>query len=197
MKKYANSLREMFVAGLIFLLPLLVLFVILNKVFQALTGFTTKIAALFGLKSFVGISGATLVSSISLILFCLLCGYLVRISFFKLFSKWADKKLASVIPGYKDYREMAMAKLEPKEEILPYKTAAWMEENGRMIPCFVMETTDDGKCIAFVPLAGNAKEGRICMCDTSKLLVINNADLKEFRNSINDLGKGLFKYTSA
>ena len=45
MKKFFYNLRNTCIAGLIFLLPLLILFVLLSKVFQLLTGISSKIAA--------------------------------------------------------------------------------------------------------------------------------------------------------
>ena len=74
MKKTLKKLRDTFIAGIIFLLPILLLVVLITKVFQFLTGFTGKVAAWFGLKSFIGVSGGTIVSAISLIVLCILCG---------------------------------------------------------------------------------------------------------------------------
>jgi len=193
MKKFFSSLRDMLIAGLIFLLPLLILFVLLTKVFQFLTGFTTKIASFFGLKSIVGISGGTIVSAISLILFCMLCGYLVRVSSFKNISKWIDKKMMTHIPGYAVYRQMVMAKLEEKDEVLPYKSAAWIDIHDMQQPCFLMETLPDGRCVVFLPAAGNVKEGTVLMVAPAKLQLWSNADLKGFRGAIANLGLGFAK----
>ncbi len=193
MKKTAQKIRDIFVAGLIFLLPLVVLIVLLTKIFQYLTGFTTRIAALFGLKSFIGISGGTIISAISLIIFCMLCGYLVRVSFFKSVSRWLDKKMMAHIPGYSVYREMALSKLEPKDEVLPYESAAWINVNEVQQPGFLMETMPDGRLVVFMPVAGNTKEGTVWVLPADKVTVGRHTDMKAFRTAVNNLGVGLGK----
>ncbi len=193
MKNFYRKVRDTFVAGLIFLLPLLILFVLLTKVFQFLTGFTTKIAALFGLKSFIGISGGTIVSAITITVLCILCGYLVRISFFKSVSGWIDKKMMTHIPGYSVYREMALSRLEEKEEALPYKSAVWLKVDDMQQPAFLMETMPDGRLVVFAPTAGNVKEGGVFVLPEDKVQLCNDVDMKKFGLVINNLGIGLSK----
>jgi hypothetical protein len=123
-----------------FLLPLLILLVIITKVFSLLTGITGKIAAMFGMKSVMGVSGGTIVSGLSLILICFGCGYLMRLSLFKFLNKYLDKKLAQNLPGYQAYHDMARSKLDNKEEALPYKGAAWIKLDEKVFePAFIME----------------------------------------------------------
>src|SRR5262245_54329542 len=116
MKKFFTRLRDTLISGILFLLPLLILFVLLSKVFQFLSGLTGRMAAFFGLNSVLGSSGNTIIAGIAILLFCLFCGELVRISFFSAFSKWLDKKLAKHVPGYSVYREMAVSKIDEKDE---------------------------------------------------------------------------------
>lgn len=193
MKKFYQKLRDSFVSGIIFLLPLLILFVILSKVFQFLTGFTTKIAAIFGLKSFVGISGGTIVSTLSLIVLCIICGYLVRIAFIKSISRWVDQQMMSHIPGYSVYREIAMSKLEDKEEALPYESAAWLLVDDMEQPAFLMEKMPDGRLVVFVPTAGNAKEGNVFVLPADKVKLCKDTDMRPFKMAITNLGLGLSK----
>jgi uncharacterized membrane protein len=194
MKKTLQKLRDTFIAGIIFLLPLLLLIVLLTKVFQFLTGFTAKIASWFGLKSFVGISGGTIVSALSLIILCIICGYMVRISFFKSVSTWIDKKMTKNIPGYSVYREMALSKLEDKEEVIPYKSAAWINTDNKQQPGFLMETMPDGKFVIFIPTAGNIKEGAVFTVASTEVQLCTNTDMKAFRTAINNMGAGLSKF---
>ncbi len=193
MKKVFQNLRDIFVAGLIFLLPLVVVIVLLSKVFKLLTGFATKIAALFGLESIGGISGGTIVSAFGIILICIVCGYLVRISFFKSARDWVDQKLMAHIPGYAVYREMALTKLEEREEALPYESAAWVSIDNVQQPAFLMERMSDGKMIVFIPTAGNVKEGTLLKLPASSVELCPDKDMKAFRIAIENLGIGMSK----
>jgi hypothetical protein len=161
MKKLFISIRDSIIAGIIFLLPIIILFVVVSKVFYFFTGFTNKLAAVFGLKSFIGISGGTIIGTIGFLLLCLVCGYLVKVAFFKQFNKWIEDKMAKYIPGYQTYREMALSKIEPKDEVLPYTSAAWLRKDGLMQPCFIESATSNYRLVVFVPQAGNVKEGAV------------------------------------
>jgi uncharacterized membrane protein len=193
MKKIYNDFRDTFIAGVIFLLPLLVLFVLITKVFQYLTGFTTKIAALFGLKGFMGISGGTIVSAAAIILLCVLCGVLVRVSFFKAARDWVDSKMMTNIPGYSTYREMALAKLEEREDALPYKSALWLKLDKMNQPGFLIEKMPDGKLVVFIPTAGNVKEGTVLTLAEADVQLCPNANMRAFQMAISNLGLGLGK----
>lgn len=192
MKSFFRKLRDTIVAGLIFLLPLLIIVVIITKIFNLLTGLTGKLAALFGLKSIMGISGASIVTGVALILLCLLCGYLMRMSFVKLLNDYVDKKLARYVPGYQVYRDMARSQIEKKEEVLPYKHAAWIASGDNMLePGFILEKLPDEKYLVFIPLAGNAKEGKLQLLPAGKVIIDPKRDIKLFQAAINNKGVGI------
>lgn len=193
MKAFFIKLRDTFIAGLIFLLPLLILVVLFTKVFQFLTGFTDKVAAVFGLTSFIGISGGTILSALGLMLFCIICGYLMRIAFFKAVSAWVDHKLMSNIPGYSAYREMALSKLEENKRPLPYKCAAWINEGDTVLPAFLMETMDDGRLVMFIPTAGSTMTGKVIILPATRVTLLPQTDVKAMKIALDSLGIGLSK----
>lgn len=193
MKKAFQNLRDTIIAGILFLLPILILFVLVTKVFQFFHTFTTKVASLFGLKSIAGVSASTIVGTISLILLCILCGYLVRVAFFKNISKWLDDKLRSLIPGYEIYHQMAESKLVNKEEVLPYEMAAWVRSGEAVHPAFIMETMPDGKLVIFLPTAGDVQTGSVQLMDSNAVERCPDLDMKQFKLAISNLGLGFSK----
>jgi len=197
MKKFIDRARDTFIAGLIFLLPLLILCALLSKVFTFFKTFTTKLAALFGLKSFMGISASTIMGTLSLILLCILCGYLMRVAFFKHISEWVDNKLRKFIPGYEVYHQMALSKLEKKEEMLPYESCAWVKNEEGDQPAFIMETLHDGRVVVFFPHAGDVKEGEIKILESNRVERRDDYDMRAFRMAIKNLGLGLGKVDAA
>ena len=97
------------------------------------------------------------------------------------------------IPGYSVYREMALSKLEEKEEALPYESAAWVNMDDMQQPGFLMETMPDGRLVVFIPTAGNTKEGAIFQLPAGKVQLCRNVDMKVFKMTISNLGIGLSK----
>lgn len=192
MKSIITNLRDTIIAGIIFLLPLLLIVVMISKAFQTINGLTGKIAGMFGLTSFAGISGSTIVGGISILLICLLCGYLVRFAFFNNISGWLDQKLMSLIPGYKLYREMALSKLRDDHKPLPYKSAAWLINSKEVKqPVFVMQKLADGDYAVFAPSAGNVEEGTILKVHPSAIELDQSMDLRTFKLLFTNLGLGM------
>ena len=194
MKDWMNKLRDVFIAGLIFLLPLLTIFALLAKVNQFVQGFFKKIAGLFGLKSIAGISAATWVGFLSFLVICLLLGWLVKHSFIGGFRNWLDSKLVKYIPGYAMYREMALSKLIKQEELLPYDKGAWYIEGGMQRPCFIIEEFDKDKMVIFLPMAGNTKSGYNALVAKSSLQDLPVDELKKFKLAVDNIGIGLNQF---
>lgn len=190
MNKFFLKFRDTLIAGIIFLLPVLVILVLMTKLLGMITGFTSKLAALFGLKALWGLSGTTLIGIGSLLIFCLVCGYLVRITFFSSISLWIDQKLMQLLPPYRVYREMAMSKLMEKEAAVPYQSAAWIKQEDGFVPAFLMAEEQD-KSLLFIPTAGNVKEGSLIWLPNTNVLLDKEADMTKFRNDIAALGIGM------
>ena len=137
MKKVFKSLRDTVIAGTLFLLPVLGLIVLITKIFHMFQAYAAKLADLLGLDSLAGIPTPVLVVSISLVAICLLCGYLVRITFFKHISAWIDEKLRKLVPGYEKYHQLAALKLKG-EEMFPRRydllAQVMLDEVGSLEP---------------------------------------------------------------
>lgn len=193
MKKLFGKLRDTFFAGLLFLLPLLIVLVLVTKVWGYLTGFSARIAAIFGLKTIMGVPSETVVTTIGIILFCLLCGFLVRIALFKSFSNYIDRKLLKTIPVYGVYREMAYQKVEKKEEILPYNGVVLFINGSTKQPGFLVEKLANGNCVIFLPSGGNPKEGNVLVVDQSEIEIIDSIEMKPVQTALSNRGIGLAK----
>lgn len=193
MKQLFEKLRDTFLAGLLFLLPVLIVLVLVTKVWGYLTGFSSKIAATFGLKTIVGIPSGTVVTAIGIVLFCILCGYLVRIALFKSFSTYLDQKLLKNIPVYGVYREMAYQKVEKKDEPLPYNGVIFLKGGPTKQPGFLIEKMPNGHCVIFLPSGGNVKEGNVLVVNESEIEMVENIEMKTVQTALSNRGIGLAK----
>ncbi|KIC96266.1 hypothetical protein [Flavihumibacter solisilvae] len=193
MKRLFKELKDTILAGVVFLLPLLILIVLLGKAYQLLTGVSTKLASLFGVKTLLGLPGHTIASSVLILIMLLVCGYLVRLTLFRRMYNWLDRKLAEHLPPYKVYRELAMSKLNVQEEMLPYKSAASIVNDGTAQPCFIMDELADGSYVVFIPTAGNVKEGNVAILPANRIQLFPGIDIKLYRNALANQGQGIGK----
>src|SRR5262249_6098982 len=145
-----TNLRNIAVSGFFFLLPVVVILVIVTKVWTALASAGASFAAMFGMKSIMGLGGANIVTGALMIAICLVCGILVRFSFVATCSQTVEKWLARHIPGYDTYKAVAEEKLQNKVRMLPYATAL-IKQHECWHPAFVVEQDHAGNYVLFVP----------------------------------------------
>jgi len=191
MKKLLVNIRDTFIAGLVFLVPLLILVVLVSKVLRLLESFTLKLSGLFTWKHVMGVPLHIVLGLLLLLVVCLLCGYLVRVTFVKQVGEWTDHKLRRLIPGYGLYHNLVLSRLQKEEAAFVYGRPAWLHTIEGLAPGFVMETLPDGRMVVFVPAAGNLREGDIFIVESRKVSVCENKDSRAFRMAIANQGIGL------
>lgn len=117
--KSINNFKSNVIAGVLFLLPLYVLMIIVQKTFGFFAKFGSGIAKFLDLNTILGNNTANVFGVILLFSFLYICGFLVRLSFFKRISDAIDEKLKIYLPGYEKHKELAKQKLindDKKEE---------------------------------------------------------------------------------
>lgn len=192
LKKKIAQLRDTFIAGIIFLLPLLIFFVVIAKIFRFLTGFTSQIASFFGLRSILGVSGETITSSLALLIIIIICGYLVRLTFFKQINTWMDDKLVKHFPGYRAYKELAISKLyEQKNVPSVIESPALYEKDDTFFPCFVIKQMDNGLATVFFPASKNSEDGNVAIVPVNNLILLPHVTSDQWKIGISNKGSGI------
>jgi len=184
------KLRNIVVAGFFFLLPVVVVLIIVTKMWTALASVGAKLAAMFGMKSIMGLGGADIFVSIVMIAICFVCGLLVRLHFIATFSQTVEKGLMRYIPGYDTYKAMAEEKLQNKVRILPY-TAALVKQNEFWHPAYVVEQDQAGNYVVFLPDIPETNKGHVVLAKESLVRVVPSVSANQLDASLRKTGKGL------
>jgi len=118
MNAFFEKVKQNCISGILFLLPVLIVLVLIQKVFGIFAKFGKVIAKMFGLDGSLGPNTANFVGALILLVFVYFCGYLVRLTFLKRISDGIDAKLKEIIPGYEKHKETAKSQLikKPKTE---------------------------------------------------------------------------------
>ena len=190
MKNFLNKLREIAIAGFFALFPLCVLLIIVTKAWSWLTAIGSKIAGMFGLKSFLGVGGTTIVSGILVVAVWIICGLLVRVSFFNAMSRSVERTMSKYIPGYDTYKEMAEEKLQHKVRILPYASAL-LRLNDYWQPAYLIEEDQNGNCVIFLPEIPETNRGRLVIARKTEVRLLPFVTANELDASLKKMGKGL------
>jgi hypothetical protein len=130
MKTFLANVRKVAISGFFFLLPIVVIFVIISKAWNALTSVGTRMAGVFGVSSIVGLKGGHIFTGLLMLAICLVCGLLIRVSFVAGLHSAVERWMSKHIPHYDTYKTIAEEKLQNKTRILPYGSALSDSKNA-------------------------------------------------------------------
>jgi len=166
MRKLLTNLRDVAMAGLFFLLPIYVPLILAARAWTPLSSRGTKVAAVFGMDSVLGVAGSTVFAALLLLITWIACGLLVRFSFVAAFGRATEGWLSKNIPGYAVYKSLAEDKLHQGAKRLPV-AAALIRLHGFWQPAFVFERDTTGN-LRGVSFPTNPTPARAMFCSRSK-----------------------------
>lgn len=190
MKTFLVNLRDTAIAGFFFLLPVIVVLVVVSKAFAALTSIGAKLAAMFGMKTIVGLTSTSVFTGLLMIAICIACGLLVRIAFVSALGNAVEAWLGKSIPGYAAYKAMAEEKLQNKVRLLPYQ-AALIRQGDFWRPAYVVEQDRDGNAVVFVPEAPDTGRGNVLLASRDQLTLLSTLTANQLDTALKAMGKGL------
>ena len=187
MSSYFERVKQNCISGILFLLPVLILLILVKKVFGYFAKFGGGIAKMIGFDKILGPNAANFFGALILIVFVYLCGYLVRMAFFKRMSDAIDVKLKEVIPGYEKHKELAKKQLvdEPKVET---DMPALIQFGDYWQPGFLIEQDEEGNAVVNIP---NSDGSEIYVVPIQKVKILKETTLSTLKASIKASGKGL------
>ena len=186
MKAFLKHFRQTVTSGLILLIPVFVLIVVLQKLWDKMTGFGKQLSDMLGINSIAGIGAAKIATTVILIAVFYGCGLLVRFAYVNRVKAWVEDNLLQYIPGYIGYKVKMTEKLENK---LEQRTAVMAKIFNGWRPGFLV-SRDNGKSVVSIPFYPEADLGEIWVLDDQDVEVTGPAD-KAFLVSLQQGGKGL------
>ncbi len=190
MRTLFTNLRNIIISGLFFLLPMIVIFVILNKAWVALTSAGAEIASLFGMKSILGFGGVTVFTGVLLAGLLVLCGVLARYAFMVRFRQSLEEMLSKYLLGYDAYKLATEDKLQKKLRSLPYRSAL-IKQQEYWQPAYIVERGQDDYCVVFVPNISETGGGKILIKKSNHIRIIPTVNANDLDASLKRMGKGL------
>jgi len=182
-------IRNHLVTGFIFLMPVLITIAVLGKFWAKLLQIGNKVSGFLRIHTLLGTTGDAIIAVILLLLFCVLAGFLVKLSVFKRMSDWLDERLARFIPGYNDLRKETEKNIGmgPKEEV--FETCL-VRTQEYWTPAYLIDVADNGNATVFIPLAPTFKTGQVAIfpADSYKKLEIDSKALNQY---LVKFGKGI------
>jgi len=187
MKSILKIIKATFLGGILFLAPLVVLLVILEKGYGIIQKVTLPLVNNLPRVHVLGIALQEIVGTLILILICFIAGLLARTSGAKKLIHKLENGILSFVPGYsfiKNMNEniMGFESNENLKVILVPTDAGWQF-------AFLIEEIDETKFTVFIPDAPNPWSGSVCFVDKESIKEVNMTQ-KEALACIRKLGYG-------
>jgi uncharacterized membrane protein len=155
-----NFLNKTIKGGIFFLVPLVLIIIIIQKIFDFLKPLANTISSKLFSGSLWGYQPVYLIAIIIIIILCFLAG-LIGASFVgKLMVKWVEDNILFLMPGYKLMKDSSQSILGMETgKTYPVVLAPI---DGWMIT-FLIEKLDNGEIVVFVPGSPNPWSGNIML----------------------------------
>ena len=190
MKVFFARLRDITISGILALLPLYVFLLAITKAWKSLSSIGTGVAQILGMKSVLGVGGATVFSGLLIVTIWLVTGLLVRYSFLGAVSKAAEKQLSKYVPDYESYKAKAEEKLQQKVRILPY-TSALIRLDEYWQPAYLVEQDQEGNCVVFLPEIPETNKGHVLLARQDQVRIVESMTANQLDASLKKAGRGL------
>jgi uncharacterized membrane protein len=191
MNSFWQRLRNTFIGGLLFVLPILFIYYFLKKFFYGIKNQVSTLLKTLGIDSIMGALTASIATIIAIILIILLAGLLMKLTWVRNLRNKLEELLLDKIPGYSIYKAEVINKLDrTKRAPLP---AVLVNMGTYTQPGFLMEQREDGSFIVFLPNSPGIENGKVVMVEKENL---TNMDVEEkvWEDVLKKKGKQLSKH---
>jgi uncharacterized membrane protein len=190
MKVFLAKFRDITVSGILALLPLYVFLFVISKAWKSLSSIGAGISQMLGMKSILGVGGATVFSGLLVVAIWLATGLLVRYSFLGAVSKAAERQLSKYVPDYDSYKAKAEEKLQQKVRVLPY-TSALIRREEYWQPGYIVEQDHEGNCVVFLPEIPETSKGHVLLARQDQVRIVESMTANQLDASLKKTGEGL------
>lgn len=194
MKHFLKQVERNCISGALVFLPLIVLFLIMEKVWSFFQKYGEKVADLFHLDKIFGTIARDILGGIFLVTIIYFSGYLMRLAYLKKISEWIDDKLMIFLPGYEKNKKMAEEKLKSKIKNPSSELPVLVKFGDYWQPAHLIEEDAQGQAVVFVPMAPFRDQGHIYVVSSVLIKKLPNTTLAALDNSIKSFGKGFLNF---
>ncbi|WP_043309002.1 hypothetical protein [Pseudomonas sp. ML96] len=142
------------VGGLLFILPLILIVVLVQKGVHLLRPLVAKLLPMFPDHAIAGVTAVSMLALLALLLVCFFAGLLARTGFAKRLMHPVENGILANIPGYQMIKDTAtrVAGIEHAEGLV----ICLLEDDGRYVFCLTREEPVNGMIAVYRPDAGPA-----------------------------------------
>lgn len=167
MKRVAIFFKATLIRGIVFMLPLLVMLVVIDKALDKLKELATPLADVLPYHSLFGIGKAYWAVFLILIFLGLIMGLIAQIQIAAAASNWLEDNLLNRLPGYTFMKQMGESMIGANDTSA-YKVVMLDIENSWQL-AYLVEEIDDTMIAVYVPSVPSALDGDLFYVPKSRI----------------------------
>ena len=179
MRKVMEIVKSTLVGGILFLLPLIILIVIVEKAVHMARAVVGPFVSEVGYGTVFGIGTATIASLFALLLLCLIAGLVARTVVAQGFISWLENSVLGRIPAYGFIKSLAegVTGIESEEDMIP--VAVELDDNT-MIGLMTAEQEGLGLVAVYFPSAPTPISGSVLYVERTRVTELSSNTLDVF-----------------
>jgi uncharacterized membrane protein len=170
-KRLFDILRATFVGGILFLVPVVVLLVVLDKALGVSMKLVQPVAEAIPYRSLLGLPVPVFMAILSIVVFCQLAGLLARTLMARRFVGWLETNVLSNIPGYLFMKSVGENVAGVGSEKYSQVVTVRLDDAWQI--GFLVERIGDGRVAVFVPDAPTPSSGTILILAEDRIQVLD------------------------
>jgi len=179
MKSITSFVKTTLIGGLFFVIPIVLVLLILDKILEFFRKLVAPIADLIPLEAFGGITISRIFALLVLLLICFMAGLFSKSTKASQFRKWIEDKILSHIPGYTLLKGMTESAAGRDSEDLKDVVLVDIEEVWQI--GFLMDEIDDELSAVYIPGAPNPMSGDVFFVKKERLKKLDLPELSAMK----------------
>jgi uncharacterized membrane protein len=190
MKKIVEFIKTSLSGGILVLLPLVMLYLLLDQIIDILIALATPIADLFPGELFDNLKLPGLIALILLVGASFLFGLALRSDILLRFGNWLERTLLGKLPLYGAVKSLSQGLIGAKEDGV-FRPALMHSENGEREIVYLIEEDGKGQVTVLVPWAPASFAGSLKIMSRDRIELLDS-NLGDTSRVLSHWGVGTF-----
>jgi uncharacterized membrane protein len=173
MKRAFQFLRMTLAGGILFLVPIIVLAIILQRALGLAHHIVEPVATHIPIQSVLGFRTPRILAVLAIILFCFLTGFFARTLIARQIVNWLDAAILSNLPGYEFFKGVGESVLGVEQHGIREVVLARFDDNWQI--GFLLDRLDNGLVAVYIPSAPNPHSGGVYFMTRDRVMPANVA----------------------
>jgi uncharacterized membrane protein len=167
MKGKLNFVKTSVIGGIIFLIPIIILIIIMEKAFGIMAALSRPLSGLIEIETFAGIAVVDLITIAIIIIICFAAGFISKTAFASKLIQRMELKILKKIPFYSFVKSIteSISGISSKESLKPVLLE--FDDNSQL--GLEVERIEGGNIVVFVPGSPNPWSGSVLVMKSNRV----------------------------